>query len=91
MIYELERRGTGLAMSASLYNFLIHNKIEYSYNFELGGIEITEDALESIRNDYKADLGTEAIKYTSKTETALKTQNKASQSKSIKREKKRLW
>ena len=62
MIYELERRGTGLAMSASLYNFLIHNKIEYSYNFELGGIEITEDALESIRNDYKADLGTEAIK-----------------------------
>jgi hypothetical protein len=74
MIYKLERRGTGLAMSASLYNFLNHNKIEYSYNFELGGIEITEEAMESIRINFKHDLEQETIKHTPEIKKAVKTQ-----------------
>lgn len=92
MIYKLERRGTGLAMPASLYNFLNQNKIEYSYNFELAGIEITDSASERIRNEYKVGLERDTIKYMAETETGPKTQNRASESKAkTKREKKKLW
>jgi len=92
MIYKLERRGTGLAMSASLYNFLNQNKIEYSYDFIAGGIEITDSASERIRNEYKVGLERDMIKDTSETETVLKTQNRASQGKvKAKREKRKLW
>ena len=75
MIYKLERRGTGLAMSASLYNFLNHNKIEYRYNFELGGIEITEEASECIRINFKPDLVHESIKVSAENKNSVKTQN----------------
>lgn len=92
MIYQLERRNSGLAMPTTLYNFLNHNKIEYKYDFDAGGIEITETAMESIRNDYKAFLEQESIKYIAEDKNSFKTQIQASGNKiKTKREKKKLW
>ena len=56
MIYKLERRNTGLAMPVSLFNFLVINEIDYTYNFEKGGIEVSKDDLQRIRINFKAGL-----------------------------------
>ena len=55
MLYKLERRATGLAMSSALMNFLMHNKIPYKYDFAGGGIEITEEDAENIRINFNSD------------------------------------
>lgn len=83
MIYKLERRGTGLAMPASLFNFLMQNHIKYTYDFTNEGIEITEDAFKRIQIDFKPYLESKMIKYTSETQKTLKTQNMKSQRKKL--------
>jgi hypothetical protein len=63
MFYKLESRGTGLAMLASLFNFLIQNHIKYTYDFKLGGIELTDDDYNYIESNFKPDLEQSSINY----------------------------
>lgn len=83
MIYKLERRNNGLAMPTTLMNFLMYNKINYTYDFIVGGIEITEEAMESIRINFKHDLEQETIKHTPEIKKAVKTQNTALKRRSL--------
>lgn len=75
MIYELERRGNSLVMPTRLYNFLIQNKVKFSYDFENAGINLTEDIAERIRTALNDDFTSQTIKYTTETQKTLKTQN----------------
>lgn len=75
MIYELEKRGNSLVMPTRLYNFLMQNKVKFSYDFENSGINLDEDIVERIRTLGNDDFISQTIKYTTETQKTLKTQN----------------
>ena len=75
MIYKLEKRGSSLVMPTRLYNFLIQNKVKFSYDFENAGINLDEDIIERIRTALNDDFTSQTIKYTTETQKTLKTQN----------------
>lgn len=75
MLYKLEKRGTGLAIPAVLYNFMLTNHIEYTYNFKQEGIELTENDYNRLISCFKPSFEEKAIKYTGISETLLKNEN----------------
>lgn len=55
MLYKLEKRGTSLAMPTTLYNFLMQNHINYTYDFEQSGIQLDSTWYQYILDNYKPE------------------------------------
>jgi len=85
MLYKLEKRGTGLAIPTTLYNFMLTNGIKYTYNFQQEGIELTETDYNRVILCFKPGFKEKAVKYTGTDRNPVKNENMRSNTKQKRR------
>lgn len=76
MLYKLEQRNGSLVIPTALYNFLSQNRIDYTYDFKLGGIQLTETAYNDVISNFKPDFEKKVVNCINEIKTPVKTQNK---------------
>lgn len=75
MLYSLERRSTGLAVPTAVYNYMLRNGINYSYDFVNGGLELSETDYNALQANFSGISSESGINHTPQAEKTVKIEN----------------